>query len=546
MIKINEQETIIDVVNKINECTDKEILLEFPFWHQILHNYLSLKIIKNKAWNKRITILTNDLISKKIWENIWINYSIVKDPDFFKERSIKQELLKHNFTFFEYFLFEVKKYFRKIINFLWAKAWIDSLKYYSPYDNVKKSWVFFLLVWVLTSLWMLIFIFYFAVSKTYIEITPEVEIKTKATNIVYEEQNIENSVLSKWTSIQLKKISEVIELEDKYKTTWIDYENTKRAVAQISIINELREEQTFRPKTRLLSPEWIVFETTDWIKIPGKTTNWSWEVIFWSWVWMALAKVYDEKWNFVGNRWNIKSWIFTIPWLKFNQDKIYAKLLWPATWWENNISYLVWDEDVENAKKILEERLKREVLNKLKEKIKADNKTNSIEYEILPIKDIINYSDLDIKTIWEIKAGQKIENFNLKWKIKVEAYIYNKTHAISTLKNVVQESLLTWTDKLMFIDAKSLRMSVVLDRKENPLKIKATTEVDVWISFDFDNNENYYNQRLKSMILWLDNKEAMNILLNDTKINTTTIKNTPFFISKVSWNLDNIIFKIKN
>jgi hypothetical protein len=31
MIKINEQETIIDVVNKINECTDKEILLEFPF-----------------------------------------------------------------------------------------------------------------------------------------------------------------------------------------------------------------------------------------------------------------------------------------------------------------------------------------------------------------------------------------------------------------------------------------------------------------------------------------------------------------------------------
>jgi hypothetical protein len=89
-------------------------------------------------------------------------------------------------------------------------------------------------------------------------------------------------------------------------------------------------------------------------------------------------------------------------------------------------------------------------------------------------------------------------------------------------------------------------MSVVLDRKENPLKIKATTEVDVWISFDFDNNENYYNQRLKSMILWLDNKEAMNILLNDTKINTTTIKNTPFFISKVSWNLDNIIFKIKN
>jgi hypothetical protein len=31
----------------------------------------------------------------------------------------------------------------------------------------------------------------------------------------------------------------------------------------------------------------------------------------------------------------------------------------------------------------------------------------------------------------------------------------------------------------MFIDDNSLRMSVILERSENPLKIKATTEVDV-------------------------------------------------------------------
>jgi hypothetical protein len=35
---------------------------------------------------------------------------------------------------------------------------------------------------------MLFFIFYFAVSKTYVEIDPEIEIKTKALNIVYQEE----------------------------------------------------------------------------------------------------------------------------------------------------------------------------------------------------------------------------------------------------------------------------------------------------------------------------------------------------------------------
>jgi hypothetical protein len=31
----------------------------------------------------------------------------------------------------------------------------------------------------------------------------------------------------------------------------------------------------------------------------------------------------------------------------------------------------------------------------------------------------------------------------------------------------------------MFIDENSLRMTIVLDKKENPLRLKATTEIDI-------------------------------------------------------------------
>ena len=116
MIKVLQSDTIIDVVNKINSCEDKELLIEFPFGHSILNNYMSLKILKNKAWEKRITILTHDLSSKKIGTPLWINYSLVKDSEFHKEKNIKQELLKHNFTFFEYFVFVIKKYITRFSN----------------------------------------------------------------------------------------------------------------------------------------------------------------------------------------------------------------------------------------------------------------------------------------------------------------------------------------------------------------------------------------------------------------------------------------------
>jgi hypothetical protein len=49
MIKINNKDSIIDVIIKINNCKQKEIVLDFPFGHPIIHNHTSLKILKNKA-----------------------------------------------------------------------------------------------------------------------------------------------------------------------------------------------------------------------------------------------------------------------------------------------------------------------------------------------------------------------------------------------------------------------------------------------------------------------------------------------------------------
>jgi hypothetical protein len=86
---------------------------------------------------------------------------------------------------------------------------------------------------------------------------------------------------------------------------------------------------------------------------------------------------------------------------------------------------------------------------------------------------------------------------------------------------------------------------MVIERKTNPLRVKATTEVDTRVSFDFNDNSNYYNQKLKMLVLGLSNTEAENILINEPKINTVKIHNTPFFIDTVSSNMDNIILKIK-
>lgn len=546
MIKVQTSDTIVDVVNKINHCKDEELLLEFPFWHSILNNYMSLKILKNKAGEKRITILTHDLLSKKIGAPLGINYSLVKDSEFHKDKNFKQELLKHNFSFFEYFVFVMKKYFARFLQFLWKKTGINSLKYYNPYNKVRKTWVFFLILWLATSIGMLFFIFYFAVSKTFIEIIPEINIKTRAINITYEETTGEISMISNELKTPIKRVSHTVQLDYTHKTTGIDYENTIRSTWEVIFINELREEQVFRPSTRLLHKDGLIFETQDWIKIPWRTLSGSWEVILGTTTAKVVARIYDNEWAFIGSRGNIwEDHLLTIPGLRFNQDKIYAKSIGNFTGWQDNIIYMVGENDMKNAQDILEEMLKKEAISQLKNKIDEDNKIYGVKYEILPIQDVLKYTNLKISsTPKDIKPEDKIDTFQVSGELTIETYIYNKTSVLNLLRNIINQSLLSWTDKLLFIDENSLRMTVVLERKNTPLTVKATTEVDIGLSYDFDNNANFYNQRLKTLILWLSNDEAKNILLNEGKISNVHIKNTPFFIKKISSNLDNIIMRI--
>jgi hypothetical protein len=49
MIKVKIDDTIIDIIDKIQGEKAAEIILDFPLGHPILHNYISLKILKSKV-----------------------------------------------------------------------------------------------------------------------------------------------------------------------------------------------------------------------------------------------------------------------------------------------------------------------------------------------------------------------------------------------------------------------------------------------------------------------------------------------------------------
>jgi len=304
MIHINIDDTIVDIIDKMQKSEHDTLILDFPLGHPILHNYISLKILKTKAWKKHLVIATSDKIWKKIWQQIWIEYSLVKNSSFI-ENSSKHNLLSHNYTFWEYLKFQITSYKSEFLSFLKTHKKIHTIWKYSR-NSYEKISVSMFIVWLISSTFLFVFIYLFAISKSYIELKPEILIKKQAHNFVFVEE-IPSSVLWNNKYIKVENFSKTLFSSDTFAATQI-LESNNIASWTVTVSNWLEIPQTLIPNTRFISPSWLVFRSTSWVNIPAWVLDNFGNITPGSAVVKVTADSKDTKWNFSWSAWNIKQW----------------------------------------------------------------------------------------------------------------------------------------------------------------------------------------------------------------------------------------------
>jgi hypothetical protein len=123
--------------------------------------------------------------------------------------------------------------------------------------------------------------------------------------------------------------------------------------------------------------------------------------------------------------------------------------------------------------------------------------------------------------------------------------MYDKNIVLTYLRNILNEAILLGTEKLINVNDDSIRITNILSRSaKGPLTMKATTELDGTISYNFEDVSNNLTRKLKNLIANSTEKEATSILLNDPNISSVKITFSPFWLTRVSNNPDNIEFII--
>lgn len=497
-------------------------------------------LVLSKRFHKDdISLIVSEESHRVLAKSFWIFVESVGNQSEFHESYKQKNIVTHNLTMWEYFLYELRRggaYLRYLfIEKIFRKEKMLYKKRTSPH-------FFLIITGLIVSVTLLLFIFHFAVSKTIVYITPQISVRPVSANIIY--SSVSGSIFQWKNVLPLRTISVPVEYDMNFALTVVDTNSTGNAEWIITLYNELDIDQALKPQTRIITEDGIVFRTKEWVNIPGsRTVNGVTEIG--SVDISVVADGNDESGRVIWVRWNIKrSTDLTIPWLKFNRDKVYAKSKIDFNGGIDPKLFIVTEPEINKFKSIMKEQLYRVARTKLQDTLNGNKETLGDDYALL-VGEWISYTGETIEMISPYKFGDSATEISLKWRVQVNALTYDRKATIEYLTKIFEESLLRWTDKFIAIHPDTLRVSNILSKAEDNTRIKATMEMTASTTYDFENATNELTRHMKVLIAWLSKNEAVSRLINNWHVKEVDIQFSPFWIRTISSNIDNIEFFIK-
>lgn len=538
-IHITHETQLLELYDILSHEGNKGItlIIEYPwfFSHPVL-----LEVIVKK-FNGIDIIATDDTALQHVAGRLGLKFlpldsSVVNNPP------PASEILKHNFTIFEYFLYECRRGVWHIGRFF-ARH-----KKHLTYRRPLKSSNTLLLIFSLSfSFLILIFVFYFSATSTTVEILPETSLKTLTRNLIFTTAP-NQSVFAKSNEVAILPLDVTIKLETPFEVNSLDASSVRNAKGIVEVVNELPTPSQLRPGTRFTSEDGVIFKSPGWIKIPGMTTK-NGEVLPGKVQIPLIAENVDEKGRIIGVRGNLKNWVFlSIPGLKFNKSKIYAQIIGDFTGGSDPTKKVLTQESLNRFQTLFHEKLKNTAKDQLETTLKKHPwYTESEDWDIIPLYDVWKYEFSPVETIGGVMPGTSINNITLSGSLHLRTYAYSRSKTKSYFEQLFDASLLPETQTVTTLNSSNISIESLTPLTQTGVEsFKATMKMNGNIVYNFSNPTNPLLRQIRNLIVGRSKEEALSILKNDPNVADAKITISPFFMDRVSSRPDAIDFVIRN
>lgn len=479
---------IFKTLEKIPKWKNIEISIDSQ--HSLFDNERWWKQIKEILDKKNIkaVFVTKTETTRRFFEKIW-----------FKTKHIEKNKFMKYLRIIYLFFFDIKKF------------------HLNTFQN-RKSYTFILVIGfeVLFVIWIIYLIYSLIIPGAKVEINPSQQIETIIYNFRYypvEDQDYPR--YSRFLSIPFYTWSLNYKYNMSMNTTNVRFLQNP-SVWEIKIFNKTEKKYALVPKTRFITEDGRLFQTTNRIEIPAWYQWVPWELII-----RVKAMEKDDNDILMWDRWNIAKWT-TLYIKNLKQSlflkEIYAVALEDFTWWSLTTDWEITQKDID----LLSEKMV-SYITQQKKNIVTQN-FDIKDSLLLAFNDTITIIIKNIEVphkVWEKSSllnGHININFNffyIKWSDLIKAFSdylnqrpSNKTQLVSINKN-----------SLVFFEEDWLI------EKDGTFIIPTKIEIIQW--YDFKKDIVWIVEDIKNYIVGWNKETARNYILWFPEVSSVKIKVTP-------------------
>lgn len=538
-IYIEPQEDVDEISAKIRACKNDSIALVVPLKSIIFQSIISVKILRNNSEKakKDISIITRDTQGRAFAKRLGIPNAI--DLEHLESPAIQ----KRHITAKKEGGGEQKE--KKIRSRSFTLK-TENKEQAPPIDIQKKKQEilellsrpskFLLFSICAVSLALLFFVTTLALPGATILISPQKKVVKTTINVTLTTGPMENSTDS-WR----QHVLAAIPIESLFEKT-IPFETVtkvftgKNASGNIVIINNLEEEVSLRPQTRLQSDSGLIFRTLDWVRILPRSEK-------------TIAIEADERdifGGFIGAKGNLeKNQRLSLPGLESStQEYLYGELREPLSGGVSGHVPLVTEKDIELAKVQIRETILRDARKDSELFTERKNKLEGRDLILLPGEMFLDTEILEIE-IPENIVDKNIDSFSVRSRMRVKMLSFSEGEMLSILRgaliNIIDPGMELISVEESGVIPEVLEVSSTKDRVKASVSIKG---VQAYIIEPRTKNGVEFVNRVKTNILGEKYSQAKKIIENFPEVAIVEISLWPPIFQRVPRLPENISVKL--
>ena len=552
IVYVEIDEEVTSIFDRIKDIRKKEIFLVVPRKAVLFQSIVNLKILKNKLSNqkKKLVIVTTDRNGRHLAEKIGLKVSgrvEVKESKAPSEESPQMKIqpiqARRNVEMSKEETPQRFKEKKISIRELIQEFRLKDRKSKKTADDSGSSFHFarpthkFLALIVIISIGLFMLIGYIALPSATVYVRPKFDNIDFTVNITLTDKRKNQTLLQQNEPHVIA--SEVIQTTTKQTKVFntaskeFDGENAK---GEIKIINTSDEEWKLKEDTRFQNDEGIVFRISEGVVAPPRTRDESDNLIPGTLVVNVEADHFDIYGEPIGERGNLPPTRFIIPGLsKYNQRIIWGESEGGMTGGVTSYRPIVTSQDIESAKKQIQDNLILMAKEELRIYIDEVNKLNQTNLVLLDDSRYLKTELVDLRLSEDLEGSYK-EKFELFAKISAEGVAFDFDQLFSLLKKELSGR--THPDMRLredFITTENITYEVI-DEDELLGQIKITTTIVGIEEFAIEPSTEAgmrFGDKVKEKILGLDIEEAENLVGNFDEVDAVEIKTWPIWLNKI-------------